>query len=357
MRTQDKSRMIVMKIIVKRLVKSVIFISASVSAFYATAHQNVSHADNRAAIYDGTQTGHTMASNVNANVQNTEFKGIAEVRFSRKLTKEHIAAADRKAQQLAVEGWISERHPHHLENYLAVKLEIDTNIEAYILSKTEIDSQTDQSKGTYRIVLRAKLNEAKILSKLLERTAYKSGTTYITFVFVAREIAPNDAENAQIEWQVSTTNEINVAVSSVLANAQYAVIEAGLLEEETDYQLDVNNFIHDYQYGDDLTTQTKSAAIMGLKNLQDPIQYLAIGTLDVNSSKIDNVTGNIIVAVSVTSKVLDVQRRGSTVAAVGPLQYVGMGSTLIMAKNNALVLAANEMATTLVAQLSVKTIR
>lgn len=336
------------------MIRTLLLVFAVVTSACASAKPNENDMQSNTNL-NTTQIGVSMASNVNSAAKNSEYKGIAEVRFLKKLTKQDIARAEIKAQQLALEGWISERHPSHLKNYLAVKNEIDENIEQYVLSKTVIDTVESSQKGTYRVVLRAKLNEKKILNELLRETGNKAGESCISFVFVAREAKTTSSDDTK--WQVSTTTNIDVAVSSVLADAQYAVIEAGLLEEETDYQLDLNNFIRDYEHGDDLTPATKNAAIIGLKNLHDPIQYLAIGTLDVDNTTVDSVTGNTMVSVSVTAKVLSVHRRGSTVAAVGPVQYVGMGSTPTMAKNNALILAAKEMATTLVAQLSVKTIR
>jgi hypothetical protein len=43
-------------------------------------------------------------------------------------------------------------------------------------------------------------------------------------------------------------------------------------------------------------------------------------------------------------------------ASIGPVQYLGLGPTPIVAKNNALKLAAQEMAAGLIGQLSSKSI-
>ena len=84
---------------------------------------------------------------------------------------------------------------------------------------------------------------------------------------------------------------------------------------------------------------------------------MAIGTLDVDASQVDDKTGNILVPVSVTGQVLAIQKRGAAVAKVGPVQYFGTGPSQLVAKNNALKLAAQEAAKDLVAKLSGKNIR
>ena len=149
---------------------------------------------------------------------------------------------------------------------------------------------------------------------------------------------------------------MDIAVGAVFSAANYYVIDAALLEEETEGQLDVTNFIMDYEQGDDLTPTTKRDAVHGLRGLLDPVQYLAIGTLDVDEHSTDSASGLYKVPVSVTAKILDVKRRGSAVASVGPVQYIGLGPTPIVAKNNALKLAAEKMAAGLIGQLSSKSI-
>jgi len=83
---------------------------------------------------------------------------------------------------------------------------------------------------------------------------------------------------------------------------------------------------------------------------------LAIGTLDVDEQQLDPQTGKYRIAVSVTGQVLSIKRRGAAIAKVGPVQYSAEGSTITMAKNNALKLAAEEAAQELVAILSSKNI-
>lgn len=149
-------------------------------------------------------------------------------------------------------------------------------------------------------------------------------------------------------------------MGDVFTDANYLVIDAEFLEEETGYLLSVEKFVEDYRSGDDLSAKTKRDALKGLVGLRDsgePVHYLAIGTLDVGSSQIDPKTGNHKVAVSVTGQVLSVLKRGAAVAKVGPEVMFGEGPTVMVAKNNALKGAAQSVATQLVAKLSSKNIR
>lgn len=345
-------------------------------------------------------TSEVALANATTTISTSEANGIGEAPYSWGVDKDEIRKAEIEALINALESWVVSNHKSHYKNYKNVKEEIDKDISAYILRYDTIDTEQNKDSKTIRVTLRAKINEVKLLDKLVGECIGECGLNYITFVFVARELAgtvsyseqvstiSNDQVNSiekqrsggqsslgviqkqsiansrakkeftdKVIWRVATTNAVDVAMGDVFTNADFSVIDAGLLEEETGYLLDVNNFIKDYERGNDLTSATKRDALKGLKSLDDPVQYLAIGTLDIDKTLVDNVTGNFKVPVSVTAQILAVQRRGSAVAKVGPVQYFGMGPTVIVARNNALKLAAEEVATNLVAKLSSKNIR
>ncbi len=331
-----------------------------------------------------------------------EYKGVGQASYSGWLDKDEKLAAETAALEAALEGWISENHDSHYANYLKVKDEMDSHIRDYVIKYVVLDSEKDSGTKRFKVVVRATINETKVLNYLINKGEQSptAEQAYLTFVFVARELesvssqhektnAISDTNSKRIEkagsdshrelseintnststksretryndqriWRVSTANEINVAIGDVFTDANYLVIDADLLEEETSYLLDVENFIRDYEQGNDVTAQTRREALKGLKSLDDPIDYLAIGTLDVDEQLQDEVTGNIKVPVSVTAQILAIHKRGAAVAKVGPVQYFGLGPTAIVAKNNALKLAAEDVAKQLVAKLSAKNIR
>ena len=332
----------------------------------------------------------------------TEYKGMGEANYSMFLDKDERREAENAALKSVIERWITVEQQAHFRNYEKVKKQINSNIKDYILDYTIIDETKDSDKKRFSVVVRATLNEPKLMALLLSSSEQAVGEdqAYITFVFVAREIAARQTQTEQstsktksqgqgiakdvkqdqadrfksqtdtislkkgntissdtLLWRVTTANEIDVAMGNVFTEANFLVIDASLLEEETNYLLEVKNFIQDYQQGNDLTSATKRDALKGLKNLQDPIHYLAIGTLDIDEQLVDDKTGQIKIPVSVTGQVLAVQKRGAAVAKVGPIQYFGLGPTITVAKNNALKLAAEDAARNLVAILSTKNIR
>jgi hypothetical protein len=333
-----------------------------------------------------------------AAAQGSESKGSAKVSYSGWLKKEHRETAETDALRNALEQWIVKKHKSHYPNYTKSKADFDRNIRDYIIAYTVLDRDQDKKNKVFEVLLRAEINEPKVMSLLLSHSP--SASEYMTFVFVAREqvgkVKHSEQESAltksktqaigksrqdnqasqtksqtksikktktetihkdKVVWDVTTTNEVDVAMGNVFADANYLVIDAAMLEDETGNMLSVENFISDYQAGNDLRPATKKEALRGLKSLEDPVHYLAIGTLDIDEMLTDKTTGNIKVAVSVTGQVLAVHKRGAAVAKVGPETMFGEGPTPMVAKNNALKAAAEAVAEQLVAQLSAKSIR
>jgi hypothetical protein len=106
----------------------------------------------------------------------------------------------------------------------------------------------------------------------------------------------------------------------------------------------------DYKSGNDLKTSTLQSIVAGMKTAQIPI--FALGTLDVGLAGRDDATGLVRVAVTVNARVMDVtQSIPETIAAVGPVQYAGVGPTEDEARTSALKLAASNAARELNSQL------
>lgn len=339
-----------------------------------------------------------------ATVQAVEYSGTAEVSYSGWLDKKEKAKAETAALHAVIEGWIAQHQQSLSRNYYKVKKQIDANVHDYIINAPVIiDAVQDKSRKKYKVVLRAVINEPLLLRKINEDGAMASGSAkinqdaYITFVFVARQavgtqsksekeavrektegkgIAKDKGKNSatlsktkrqkirveesqtqyadQVVWDVSTANEIDVAMGDVFTNANLNVVDAAFLMDETNGDLDPEKFVEEYRTGDDITPATKNAAIQSLKSLADPVQYFAIGTLDVQPGITDPVTGHFKVPVCVTGQIYSVFQRGISVAKVGPETYLGLGPTQLVAKNNALKKAASQAAKSLVAKFSAR---
>ena len=315
-------------------------------------------------------------------VQAVEYSGTAEVSYSGWLDNKEREEAETKALQSVIEGWIAQEQQSLSRNYYKVKQDIDANVRDYIVNTPVIiDTIQDKDRKKYKVVLRAALNEPLLLRKINEDGALSGNSgnveeeAYITFVFVARQAVGTQSRSAKealqkktvgkeiekekdqnsatisksktkkihveksettykdkVLWDVSTANEIDVAMGDVFTDANLNVVDAAFLMDETNGVLDPEKFINDYRTGDDIQPRTKSRVIKSLKSLEDPVQYFAIGTLDVQPAFKDDVTGQIKVPVSVTGQIYSVFKRGAAVAKVGPEQYIGLGPSEIVAK-------------------------
>lgn len=289
-----------------------------------------------------------------------EQKGVGEATYaSRPTTADHDLALN-AALANAIDAWIAEKHPSHYPNYLKARGAIADRLKDYILSHQIISEDHFKESKRLRKVVRANLNGNALLHALLQPSDDRD-KAYLSFVFVAREqnagATAIDMANPEL-WNVSTSREIESAMGQVFTDASYQVIDVSLVGD-SQRRIDIYRFIDDYKVGDDIGPDAKREAYAVLSALPpgDEIDYFAIGTLDVETSVIDGVTGNIRVAVAVTGEVWDVKRRGMVVAKVGPVTMSGEGSTELVARNNALTAAARQAAATLVAQLSSRTIR
>lgn len=332
----------------------------------------------------------------------TEFKGIGKVTYQGRLDKEERRLAEQKAVEAALQGWIVEVHPAHIKNFKKVEDELFSQLDEYVLNHVVLDTQQDKSTKKYSVAVRANLNAPLILEALLGPSGEVVGGDgeLISYIFVARELigktSQSEEATSQIKaeektigkrigedsaskyrsqertagivkestqfrdkalWDVTTAEQIDAAMGNVFTNANYYVIDAAILEEEANYLLSVNSFVEDYRYGTDITPETRRDAVKGLRSMEDPIRYFALGTLNVDEQLTNSVNGLVNVPVSVTGQVLDMKRRGAAVVKVGPVQIIGEGPTFITARNNALKKAGEKAAAEIVAQLSSKNIR
>lgn len=343
-----------------------------------------------------------MALLISAGAFAAEYKGSADIQYKGRLDKIERSEAVEEAKKNAIERWIVNERPKDGKNYYRVKHEIDEHIDRYVLDSTIVAEDTDKKRKIFSATVRVEINEILLEDKLLEKSERETAgqNKYLSFVFVAREHSGTTSQSAEREtiergkketisrersansatqgksqansvgrsserydpkaeviWKVSTANEIDAAMGDVFTDAAYNVIDAGILEEEAGHAFSVQQFIEEYGRGQDISKATLSDTIVGLRALQDPIHYLARGTLDVDEQSVDPATGNVRVAVIMTGEVIDIHNRGSAVAKVGPEVRYGEGTTFLVAKNNALSVAAEEVAKQLVGKLSARNIR
>ncbi|MCK5680034.1 hypothetical protein KAI46_04400 [bacterium] len=313
-----------------------------------------------------------------------------------------------KAKRNAFDKYIATFDKSKMLTYVNIRPEIESNLDLYIIDCEIIDDDIDKKSKTYRVVVEASINTSLIEIEIKKNSAVQQVTSeersYLSFVFVARQVTArktydvkitkvesNDTmekeketaknlgdggsasseynqttvkkqggstvqKSDQFEYEVNSSEDINSAMVKILTEAGYEVVEAVYLEDETDGLVKVQNFIDDFKYGDDISGKTRRNAVKGCRNVG--IDFFAIGTMDVGAKGIDPVSGMTRVYVSVNGKVLDLRKRfPKTIASVGPVQYAGLGPDQSVASRNALIIAGENAAESLVSQLRAKGIQ
>lgn len=189
---------------------------------------------------------------------------------------------------------------------------------------------------------------AKVAASMASREATNTNSS------ITVETGGSKTQQAdKITYRVTQSGEINSAMTNVFSNTGFDVVEAEFLEQESKGGLSVTAFRADFSQGNDLSSKTLRGAADGARAAG--VAYIAIGTLDVGVKDADPVSGLDRIYVTVTGKVYDVTGRfPKTVAAVGPLQFAGLGPNSTVARTNALNDAASRAANELAEQLNSK---
>ncbi len=347
---------------------------------------------------------------IEAKAQIVKSKGKGQVVYKGFRPK---SSDERSAIELAKKNAVT----RYTGNFDSSRFELFKKVEASVLSQlddlvvdfTRIDEQTDKTSKRYTVIIEASINTA-----LIERAIQKNSTgspartaapasdgeTYLTFVFVARELASRktfdekqikvelkesqsegaqstnisedgqsatssivktdakktttggsaEAKAAERRYRVNTVTEVDNAVNEVMSRANFEAVDP------VDAGLDVAAFKNDFGTGDDISPTTRRASVKICK--ENEISYLAVANMDVGLPEKDPNTGLTRVYVAVTAKVSDLTKRfPKTVASISGKPYAGLGSNPEVAKRNALNTAAEKSAKVLVDLLRAKGVR
>jgi hypothetical protein len=282
---------------------------------------------------------------------------------------------------------------------------VEKDLDRFVPTLMILDEEVDKKAKSYTVVGRASINLGLIEMEISKVSAVKNVAekerSYLTFIFLSRKavsVKQYDAKVSQrtdtnsveeisesqamdgtsvaasgeayssssstsggsteikadkIEYDVSSSDDINTTVLRVFANAGYEVVEAEMVADETGGQMDLHAFVSDFSQGDDISAATRKGAANGCRDLD--IRFLSIGKLDIGQNLKDPVTGMIRVYVNVNAKVYDVSKKfPKTVSSVGPVQYSGIGPTQDVAQRNALQTAGEQAASELMSQMRAK---
>jgi hypothetical protein len=344
-------------------------------------------------------------------------KGMAMVTFSGKLSATAKQDAMQKAKINAVDRYIADFNDQPKErNYSIIRNQVIASVDNYLLGTTVLSEDINEKTHSYSLVIRADINASRLENALKDSSAMattaNADKSSIIFVFVARQqksvqsfddkvykradtqrgvtvnenLNRNTSEsekvsrskvdtadsgqathsatrdntvsvttggsvikkNDLIEWDIAQTADINTITAGVMTNAGYDVVDTDNLDPAL-----MQAIRKDYSSSNDLSPATTQMLMAAAKELDIP--YVAVGTLDVGVRDTDPVTGNVRVYVKVNERVLTSRGRlFKTAAAVGPVDYHGLGASEDNARTNALKSAAGDAAQQLMNALNAK---
>jgi len=198
-----------------------------------------------------------------------------------------------------------------------------------------------QAIGSNRIAV----NDTKTTKGAAAEQANASAHTHTTAVV---ETGGSSLQRtSQTTWQLYPSADLNSAITSVLTQQGYEVVDEAFAESQSNGMLSIKAIDADYSTGQDLQPSTLAHMEIGVKNLG--IRYLVLGTMDMGQTGTDPNNGNFRVGVTVNAKVYDLSGRFPRQAVVvGPEQFFGESSTeqaaQVQALKNAGTAAAKELA-------------
>ncbi|NJB68503.1 hypothetical protein GGQ74_002176 [Desulfobaculum xiamenense] len=326
--------------------------------------------------------------------------------FSKEPTKEVKSKALEDAKLSAWKRYVSKFSKPKYKLYSDNENAFTGAMDTYISSCNILEEKTDTDNLVYTVGVKITINDVAVETKLSEFSAAGSNATgegsLFSFVFLARETSSvksfKDKETSvemsqevgtveesaashggsaaeavskesmkktvtggnvekkadKIAYTVSSSSDVDSAMNEILSPAGFEVVDYRDVLSECG-GADFNTIKDEYACGSELSNETRREAINGCRMCE--IQFFATGTLDVGINDIDPVSGMKRVYVSVNANVWNISGRlPRKVAAVGPIQYAGLGPDAVVAKRNALRKAAAEAATTIVDQMNAKKI-
>jgi len=341
-----------------------------------------------------------------------EYKGKAVIpykssAFSSKPSDEIKHKAIEKAKISAWKNYTAGFSMARQKDYKKMETEFLNHLDEYIADYTILADKVDKGTKTYTVMVRVKINESAVDTKLsVESAAGKlvSGEgSLFSFIFVAREASEVKSYDAKkttitksesktmgeeksavangtmmsgdskksmqkvqsggstvrkadnINWAVSSSQDLDDAINEILSPAGYEVVEYNdVVSECGGVELEIIK--REFSTDQEISRQTRKSSLRGARECE--VTYFALGTLDVGMPDTDPVSGLKRVFVSVNAKVWNIERRlPKRIASVNSDSFAGLGPNSTVAKENALKKAANSAAKAIVDQLNAKNAR
>jgi len=291
------------------------------------------------------------------------------------------AVALKLAKRQAWEKYTQSFSPAKLALYRKIEQKILDALDIYLLKVSIIDEETDSDNHRYSVVVRVSINEARLQTVFADASSKshnrkKSSANLISYLFVAREQSSvTSFDKTKMKTQVNRDGQqLKSGSSETIADkVDYRLISAANVDtamnqvfssaglEVVNYEDVVNScggtepreIRETFTVSESITRDQRKKAIIAARNCD--VTYFAVGTLDVVMADTDPVTGNKRVYVSVRSQVWNIENKlPKQISSVGPVQYQGLGPNNLVAQNNALSLATENVAKEIISQLNAK---
>ena len=295
--------------------------------------------------------------------------------------------------------------------YKHTKGYFEAHPDEFIVDQQIVEASNNSETNTYSVVVQVNFRDNAIAAKLAESNPQVghvggiSGKSLIAFLFVARNQSNVKVFDARVTSKASVKAEEDKSESTNLSKSggqvktsdeitatrvtggnttyqedqiSYSVytsedIDSAVSKTLSSYNFDIVSFpdctvmYHgpsmvqikkEFATSDELSPDTRLAAIRATKACDVNIRFFATGTLNVRRSGVDPATGLIRTSVSFRGQVWDITSGlPRVVASTEPVQKDGLGTDATSATTDALVRAASEGATELVNQLNSRMIR
>ena len=272
-------------------------------------------------------------------------------------------------QQQALRKYASGLDSQRLSILNELMPELLKDIEKYILDTTPLNDGEYQN-GNWEINLEVSIDDAQI-EQLVRQKTPKLEEHFLSFVYVAREVASVEFHEGTVSIQADTDRDHFKLDGSIVMNSEGisyrsynpAEIDSRVTEIFNKAGFDVvpafevnltpEQFAYDFITLDEISNSTQKEATDIARD--QGLEFLALGTLDIGREEIDPVTGQYKIYAKVGGYIMDLRKKFAVkICSVGPLQYSGLGPNPTVAKTNALIEAATKASQDLVDQLRVK---
>jgi len=338
-----------------------------------------------------------------------EFKGKAVIpykssAFSSKPSDKIKHEAIEKAKLNAWKNYTRSFSMARQKMYKNMETEFLNHLDEYTVDYTILADKINKDNKTYTVMVRIKINESAVDSKLRAESAagrLNSGEgSNISFIFVAREaseIKSYDARKTKItksesktmaeeksaigngsmlageskksmkkvqtggntirkadkiKWSVSSSQDLDDTINEILSPAGFEVVDYNDIVDEcggTELEMIKDEFSANHE----ISRRVRKSALRAARECE--VSYFAMGTLDVGMHDTDPVSGLKRVYVSVNARVWNIEKRlPKRVVSVNSDTFSGLGPNPQVAKDNALKKAATSAARIIVDQMNAK---